>query len=933
MRLLQRSSFPVFPATFMMPHSVPAKLLALSALLLLTLSPAIAQDLQPLRTVEGITEYRLENGLQVLLFPDISAPKVTVNLTVFVGSRHEGYGEAGMAHLLEHMLFKGTPSIPGIPQELKQRGADFNGTTWLDRTNYYQTLSAGDQNLEFAIRLEADRMVNSLIRPEDLASEMTVVRNEFEQGENSPDGVLMERMMAAAWEWHNYGRSTIGNRADIERVPVQNLRRFYERFYQPDNAMLVIAGAFQPEQALDLVQKHFGAIPRPTRELDRTWTEEPAQDGERLVTVRRVGDVPLAGLLYHIPSGAHPDYAALEVLASVLSDEPSGRIYNALVRRRLASSVYGFPFGLHDPGALLFGAQAAEGTEGPALLQALVESVESAAETPFTAEEVERAKSELLKNRELQMANSQAVAVELSEWAAQGDWRLFFLHRDRLETITPADITRVATAYLDRNNRTAGIFDPAREPERVSIPATPDLATLLDGYTGRSAVAQGEVFDAAPLAIESRLKRSRLSSGIRLTQLPRRTRGNSVTFRLNLRYGSLQSLQGLGVAAELLPAVIDRGTGTQNRQQIADAFNQYRARVSFSGNPGNLSVSVQTTRENLLPVLAILQDVLRNPIFPTEELDLVREEQVAALNQQGSEPEFLAFTQATRQISPFDPQDPRYEALPDEQIQRLRAVTAEQLRGIHSQLISAAVGEATVIGDFDPESLQPALEKLTENWKSPVPFVRIPRVHVANPKGSTEVLSTPDKANAATVALMTLPIRDDHPDYTALAIGNFILGSGGLSSRLGDRIRQQDGLSYAIQSSLQTSAADERSAFLIFAISNPDNSPKVLAAIREELQRLLRDGITQAELDAAISGYLQEQQVARSSDTQLAGMLEAFAFLSRDLTFVDRQERSISALTVDQVNAALRKHLNPDRLFVVQAGDFPVVPVSPGSAM
>lgn len=905
----------------------------LLGLVIFALTPAAAQDLQPLRTVEGITEYRLENGLQVLLFPDVSSPKVTVNLTVFVGSRHEGYGEAGMAHLLEHMLFKGTPSIANIPAELKQRGADFNGTTWLDRTNYFETLPAGDENLEFAIRLEADRMVHSLIRAEDLASEMTVVRNEFEQGENSPQGVLMERMMAAAWEWHNYGRSTIGNRADIERVPVQNLRRFYEKFYQPDNAMLVIAGAFQPEQALPLVLKHFGAIPRPARDLDRTWTEEPAQDGERRVTVRRVGDVPLAGLLYHIPSGAHPDYAALEILASVLSDEPSGRIYESLVRRRLASSVYGFPFGLHDPGAMLFGAEAAEGTEGEQLLQALVEAIESAAEKPFTAEEVERAKAELLKERELQMASSQAIAIELSEWAAQGDWRLFFLQRDRLEKITPEHVTRVATSYLDRNNRTAGLFDPADEPERVSIPATPDIAALLEGYTGRTAVAQGETFDVSPLAIEGRLKRSQLSSGIRVTQLPRKTRGNSVTFRLNLRYGSLESLQGLGVAAELLPAVIDRGTGTRTRQQIADAFNQYRARVSFSGNPGNLSVTVQCSRENLLPVVAIIQDVLRDPIFPTDELELVREEQITALSQQSSEPDFLAFSEATRRISPFGENDPRYEARPDEQIRRLKAVTVEQIRGIHSRLISAAVGEATVVGDFDPDALQPVLEKLTENWKSKVSFERIPRVHVANERGSTETLNTPDKANATTVALMTLPIRDDHPDYPALAIGNFILGSGGLSSRLGDRIRQQEGLSYAIGSSLQPSAVDERSAFLIYAISNPENSKKVLAAIQEELQRLLRDGVTESELAAAKSGYLQEQQVTRSNDVQLATMLEAYAYLSRDLTFADRQERFISELTVQQVNEALRRHLDPKRLFVVQAGDFPSGAASPGSGM
>ena len=254
----------------------------------------LADEPAVVRTVEGISEYRLENGLQVLLFPDSSSPKVTVNLTIFAGSRHEGYGEAGMAHLLEHMVFKGTPTFPQIPAELKKRGADFNGTTWLDRTNYYETLPASEENLEFALQMEADRMVNSLIRAEDLASEMTVVRSEFESGENSPQNVLMERVMAAAFEWHNYGQSTIGNQADIMRVPVDRLRKFYERFYQPDNAMLVVAGRFENAKALELIQRFFGTLPRPARELDRTYTEEPAQDGERTVTVRRVGDVPSA---------------------------------------------------------------------------------------------------------------------------------------------------------------------------------------------------------------------------------------------------------------------------------------------------------------------------------------------------------------------------------------------------------------------------------------------------------------------------------------------------------------------------------------------------------------------------------------------------------------------------------------------------------------
>ena len=231
-------------------------------LLLLKPSMSIGQTPDPITSVEGITEYQLENGLKVLLFPDDSKPTVTVNLTLFVGSRHEGYGEAGMAHLLEHMLFKGTPSHPNIPKSLQDLGAQFNGTTWVDRTNYYETLPASEENLEFALQLEADRMVNSLIRGEDLESEMTVVRSDFESGESSPLRILLQRMQAAAYEWHNYGKSTIGNRSDIERVPITNLRAFYRKHYQPDNAMLIVAGKFDRARALELILKHFGPLER-----------------------------------------------------------------------------------------------------------------------------------------------------------------------------------------------------------------------------------------------------------------------------------------------------------------------------------------------------------------------------------------------------------------------------------------------------------------------------------------------------------------------------------------------------------------------------------------------------------------------------------------------------------------------------------------------
>ncbi|MFZ9994867.1 MAG: M16 family metallopeptidase, partial [Steroidobacteraceae bacterium] len=311
---------------------------------------AIPAGIQKITSVEGITEYELDNGLKLLLFPDPSKSTVTVNITYLVGSRHEGYGESGMAHLLEHLVFKGTPRFPNIPQELTARGARPNGTTWYDRTNYFATFTANDENLRWALDLESDRMVNSFISAEDLQSEFSVVRNEFESGENDPGGVLLERVMSTAYLWHNYGKSTIGSRADIERVPIENLRAFYQKYYQPDNAVLTIAGRFDPAKTLNWVNEFFSKLPRPERALPQTYTIEPVQDGERHVTLRRVGDVQITAAGFHIPPGGHPDFAAAQILAEVLTNEPSGRLYKALVEAGLASSVGSFAFSLKDPG-------------------------------------------------------------------------------------------------------------------------------------------------------------------------------------------------------------------------------------------------------------------------------------------------------------------------------------------------------------------------------------------------------------------------------------------------------------------------------------------------------------------------------------------------------------------------------------------------------
>src|ERR1017187_6380543 len=378
----------------------PKRLFAFAAAAVVLTVAAFSQTLPPgvqkVTSVEGITEYAFPDGLHVLLFPDNSQPKVTVNKTYLVGSRHEGYGETGMAHLLEHMVFKTTKSGKEVFKELTDHtGGNFNGTTNYDRTNYFETLNAGDDNLRWALGLEADRMVNMTMEKKDLDTEMTVVRNEMEAGENSPLNVLQERILAAAYNFHNYGKTLIGNRTDVERVPINRLAVFYQKYYQPDNADLIIAGQIDEAKALAMIAETFGAIPKPQRVLTQPYTAEPTQEGERSVTLRRVGNLQGVIVVYHIPAALHPDMAALEVMSQVLGAQQTGRLYKALVDNKKAVGASMSAGGMHDPGFAFAFAQLNPEQSLDEAQQVLLKTVEGLANEPPTQDEVDRAKSRI----------------------------------------------------------------------------------------------------------------------------------------------------------------------------------------------------------------------------------------------------------------------------------------------------------------------------------------------------------------------------------------------------------------------------------------------------------------------------------------------------------------------------------------------------------
>ncbi len=883
--------------------------------------PALPAGIIRGASVEGITEYDLQNGLRVLLFPDPTKTTTTVNITYLVGSRNENYGESGMAHLLEHMLFKGSPRHRNIPQELTEHGARPNGTTSFDRTNYFETFAASDKNLNWALDLESDRMVHSFIARKDLDSEMTVVRNEFEMGENSASNILQERVFSVAYLWHNYGKSTIGARSDIEHVPIERLQAFYRKYYQPDNAVLTIAGKVDEAKTLELIAKYFLPIPKPARELEKTYTEEPVQDGERTVTLRRVGDDKVMIVGVHVPALAHPDGPLSDVLGDIAASAPSGRLYKALVESGKAGSVFSESTDTREPGMLVLMAQAPNSADLNDIRKTFLAVMDEIETTPPTDEEVNRSKTKFASHFDLLLRNSERLGLFLSEYIAAGDWRLAFITRDRIQNATTADVDRFARAYLKESNRTIGLFIPTAKPDRAEIPETPAIASLVNHYRGGAAVAQGDAFDPTPANIDRHTVRGELPPGIKLALVSKKTRGGIVHATLRLHFGDENNLKGKQMAGQLAAHMLMRGTSKHTRQRITDQLNLLKARVRIFGSATGATASLETTRENFPAVMALVAEILREPSFPQSEFDALKQQELAGLENRRHEPMSITFENAERHLNPYPKGDVRYVASTGEEIGELKAAKLEDAGNFYRDFYGASNAELAVVGDFDAEALQKQAGSLFKGWTSKQRYARVisPYRDVPSVNQSFE---TPDKANSTFVAVQPVQMDDASEDYPALLLANYMLGGGFLNSRLATRIREKDGLSYGVGSQLQVPTAEDSATFMAYAISAPQNTAKVETDFQEEIKRVLADGFTDQEIAAAKSGWLQSRQVSRGQDNELVSRLAGQAYWGRTMQWDGGLEHKVAALRAADVNKIVRKYLEPQKVSIFKAGDF-----------
>ncbi|WP_077035247.1 pitrilysin family protein [Pelomonas sp. KK5] len=875
------------------------------------------------RELGGIEEYRLANGLQLLLFPDEAQSTTTVNITYRVGSRQEAQGEYGMAHLLEHLLFKGTPRHKDVATEFAERGMRFNGSTTSDRTNYFASFNADAKTLDFALELEADRMLNSFIAKSDLDKEMTVVRNEFERGENEPFQVLSKRVQAVAFDWNAYGHATIGPKSDIENVPIEKLQAFYHLYYRPDNATLMVAGRFDKAATLKRIQALFGPLKNPMQAVPQPYTVEPAQDGERTVTVRRVGGQPALLAAYHIPAMAQQDTAPLLVLGLLLSLEPSGQLYKELVEPKLAIRASLGGLGGIEPGLLRAFAILPPDADQPAVEKKFLDLIEGRDSKPFTEAELARVRELALLSYRDQMKNPQALIQQISSLGA-GDWRLLFQLMEDLPKVTLADVDRVRAAYLRPANRTLGRYLPAASVERVEIPAALPLEQRLAGLKGPPKVEEGERFDPTPEHLAERTQVQKLASGIELSTLKKQTRGNTVQLDIALRWGERDETfkrRGTNFVGDLMM----EGSAHYDKQQLADALQKLKASMSVSSADQGLTVNIDAEKDTLLDVLKIAADVLRQPLLPADAFARQQKSGLAGLEGSRQELETLrreavrGYYNTTRGVGRDSPD---YIRSVDEQVADLKATTLDDVKRFYADYVSFNDARVSAVGAL-PDGLAGAIEQAFGDWKKPAAarFVRYEPQAVTIPARRFDAIAR-DKANAQLRLQLEFPLNELDPDYQPLLLANHVFGGGGMESRLSTRVRREEGLSYGVGSSLSVRRFGNQALLVIGGSFAPANRDKIIAVIQEQLQRMATQGITAEELARAKHDIAEGSRQRRARDDALANALLTLSDQKESWADVARRDAALQAVTLEQVNAAWKRHIKADGFVLSTVGDF-----------
>lgn len=893
----------------------------------------IAQTNSPfsfIREEGGIREYQhTKNGLQVLLMEDPSAPVLTFMITYKVGSRNERLGNTGSTHILEHMMFKGTPTFnkekgTAISAMLQNVGAMMNATTWLDRTNYFEMLPS--EHLELAVKIESDRMRNLLLDENHLKSEMTVVRNEFEIGENNPEEALDKNIWATAYQAHPYHHSTIGWKSDIENVSIKGLREFYDTYYWPNNATVTIIGGFNSDQALKLIDQYFGAIPKSPHPIPEVYTVEPRQEGPRRVTVKRAGQNGLVGIAHKTPKGLHPDHAALAILDRVLTSGKNSRFYKRLIDKGLAAraDVSYMPF--RDEALFISYITLTPQTSHEQIEKLVLEEYEKIKAEGITLQELEAAKAQFRASAAFARDGSFGIAAQINEAIAIGDWTHFVKFQDAVQKVTLEDIRRVAATYWIEDQMTVGYFIPKTEEKKStgSLPMNDRQAsytyrrpTALFDYpwiedAGSAALATVPGTSATSLA--KKITDKRIHS-IRVLTMKTSVK-DVVTLRGSFFAGTVFAPKENKALADLTVAMLDQGTKKRDKFAIAAELEKIGATVSFTNTNETVEFTARCLKNDVPTVMAIIAEELREPLFDEKTFETVKKRRMALYRQNLENTDVRALETLSQKIFPED--HPNYAVTTEQMLRDIEKTTLEDVRAFYRQYYGPRSMTIVAVGDVDSKVVEHAVKTGFSGWKGGVTF-KTPKA--ATPvKGSETplIVNLQDKTSTTVMIGTVTGLRQDDKDYLPLYVGTYILG-GNFSARLMMTVRDNEGLTYGIRAGTRGQTFCD-GMWLVNAYFGTQLVDKGIESTHRQIHLWLSDGITDDELAAKKTTITGSYKVGLSTTGRMAEQILNIAMRNAPLSYLDEYPKEVNALTTSRVNQVIRKYIRKDNLITVVAG-------------
>lgn len=873
---------------------------------------------------QGVQKTILSNGLTVLTKEVRTAPVVSVQIWYRVGSRNERPGLNGISHQLEHLLFKGTTNRPiQFGRLFSALGSQSNAFTSYDETAYFGTVQSN--KLEALLILEADRMRNAINGPDQLNSEKRVVISELQGYENSPGRRLNNVVMRAAFPNRSYGLPVGGTKADVEKFTVEQVKQYYNTYYRPDNATLVVTGDFETPALLKQVQQIYGKIPNPTEPLTTSPAKGlgsipvAAQKVIKPIVLKQPGSAAILKIVFGLPDANHPDVPAIDLMDTILTGGRSSRLYQDLVETGLASSASAYAAETIEPGWYEITATAAPGQTLKHIELAIQRSLTILRERPVTAEELQRAKSQLRASLILgnQDITSQATQLAYNQ-VVTGDYRFIDKYLAAIEKITPQDIQRVARTYLKPDQYTLGFFEPT-SPDGKPGSSSAETGRTTENFSPGAPVDPAEVAKYLPKitastasATDTLPKDFTLANGVRVLLFPDHS-APTVNLSGNVQAGTVYDSPAKAGIAKLTAENLMNGTQTKNALTLAKTLEDRGSSLGFNTSREGTSISGNALVQDLPILVQTLADVLQNPVFPNQQLELSRQRALIGLKATLDDPDQLGrrvFQQAVY------PENHPFHTFPTED--SLKNITREDLALFHRQHYRPDTTVLSLVGDFSSDRVRSLLERSFGQWQSAgqKPALNFPTVTV--PKTTAYLSKTiPGKAESVTYLGVNGLSRKD-PRYYAAIVLNQVLGGDTLSSRLGTEIRDRQGLTYGIYSFFAGGVYP--GPFLITMQTAPNDAQKAISSTLALLKQIRETGITPAELENAKRSLTSNYPVDLANPSNLAEVI-----LNNTVTGLDPSElrqfpAKIEAVTPAQIQQVIQDFIRPANLVVVTAG-------------